>query len=76
MRQKSGKDNPWPCWPQIVVDFSEVQRWTSEKSATIAKDFEGLVLDRTQLGKDRAVVNHATFEVLADSNRAVLWRTR
>jgi hypothetical protein len=55
---------PSPCWPQIVVDFSEIQRRTSERSATIAKDFEGLVLDRTQLGKDRATANPAAFVVL------------
>ena len=46
------------------MDFSEIQRRTSERSATIAKDFEGLVLDRTQLGKDRATANPAAFVVL------------
>jgi hypothetical protein len=55
---------PSPCWPQIVVDFSEIQRRTSERSATIAKDFEGLVLDRTQFRKDRTTANPTSFVVL------------
>jgi hypothetical protein len=48
-----------PC----VVDFSEIQRRTSERSATFPEDLEGIVQDRSQLGEDRTTANPAVHHI-------------
>ena len=56
------------------MDFSEIQRRTSERSATIGKDLEGFVEDRSQLGEDRAATNAPAFVMLDRSLGPILNR--
>ena len=62
-----------PCWLPIVADRSvdpyprnaaDPNTMIAERSTTMSKDLERFVEDRTQLGKDRAAANAATFVML------------